>query len=87
MNEIGDLLKVLARLAGLFLMAAVVIVGAFYMWLVAYAQWTCSIIPLVGSECRGQRAIIWMGVFFATPVGIPAVLLSIFFCASPQAPN
>jgi hypothetical protein len=47
-------------------------VGAMFLLLVAYAQSAC---PL--SRCNGENGDVWMLPFFAAPIGVPAIILTI----------
>ena len=61
-----------AALKGLtFLLAAV------FLLLIAFAQFTCSLIPGVGTQCHDPRLDVWMLPFFFAPIGIPTVIASL----------
>lgn len=61
-----------------FMTALVFLVAGTYIWLVYFAQSTCSIIPNFGNKCSGPEGDIWMLPFFVAPVCLPIVALAMF---------
>jgi hypothetical protein len=48
--------------------------AAFYLLTVLWAQLNCSLIPVIGRQCRGPELDAWMIPFFLAPIGIPALI-------------
>jgi hypothetical protein len=42
-----------------------------------WAQFICSLIPSIGTQCRGPELDAWMVPFFLAPFGVPALISSI----------
>jgi hypothetical protein len=47
---------------------------AVFLYLIAGAQWECSIIPGTGRPCHGSGFEAWVFPFFFSVIGIPSVL-------------
>jgi hypothetical protein len=48
-----------------------------FLLVVLFAQFTCSAIPGVGTQCHDPRLDVWMLPFFLAPIGLPALVASV----------
>jgi hypothetical protein len=48
--------------------------AALYLLTVLWGQLNCSLIPVIGRQCRGPEFDAWMISFFLAPIGIPALI-------------
>jgi hypothetical protein len=47
---------------------------AVYLYLIAGAQWECSLFPWFGHQCHGPQGDVWIFAFFFSVVGIPCTI-------------
>ncbi len=52
-------------------------VAGLFVLTVVWAQFICSLIPSIGTQCRGPELDAWMLPFFLAPFGVPALISSI----------
>ncbi len=57
--------------------AVFLIVAALFVVTIVWAQRECSLIPAIGTQCRGAEADAWMVPFFVAPFGVPALISSL----------
>jgi hypothetical protein len=53
------------------------VVAGLFLLTVVWAQFVCSLIPSVGTQCRGPELDAWMLPFLLAPFGVPALISSI----------
>jgi hypothetical protein len=57
--------------------AIFLIVAGLFVLTVVWAQFMCSLIPALGTQCRGPELDAWMVPFFLAPFGVPALISSL----------
>jgi hypothetical protein len=57
--------------------AIFLIVAGLFVLTVVWAQFVCSLIPALGTQCRGPELDAWMVPFFLAPFGVPALISSL----------
>ena len=53
------------------------VVAGLFVLTVVWAQFICSLVPAIGTQCRGPELDAWMVPFFLAPFGVPALISSI----------
>jgi len=57
--------------------AIFLIVAGLFILTIVWAQLVCSLIPSIGTQCRGPELDAWMVPFFLAPLGVPALISSL----------